>query len=491
MKDKYQAMDEERKKMYQEIKIKKIQEYVYEVEKQGKMRVPVRIFASEKILEKLKEDKSLEQGMNVATLPGILGASLMMPDAHQGYGCPVGGVAAFDAENGLISPGVIGFDVNCGVRLLRTNLMKEDVEVKIKELLELLFKKVPSGVGEGSKIKLTKQELDEVLTIGAKWALEKGLALEEDLEYSEENGTMPGADPKEVSNKAKERGKDQLGTLGAGNHFLEIQYVDQIYHEDAAEAMKLKKGQIVVMIHCGSRGLGHQVCSDFIRIMEEENPKLADSLVDRNLIYAPAESEVSKRYFKAMCAAANFAWCNRQIIAHNVREAFKEIFPKSKVEQIYDIAHNIAKLEEHKVDGEMKKVYLHRKGATRAFPPGSLVIPKKYRKFGQPIMIPGSMGTASYVLVGSEKAMELSFGSTAHGAGRVMSRNKAKELFRGEKVKADLEKQNIYIKAASWKGISEEAPLVYKDVDEVVKISDKVGIGKAVARFKPLGVVKG
>lgn len=479
-------------KMYENIKIKKVEENVYEVEKQGAMKVPVRLFASEKILEKLKTDKSLEQGMNVATLPGICTASIMMPDAHQGYGCPVGGVAAFDAEKGLISPGIIGFDVNCGVRVLQTNLKKEDVEIKIEELLDALFEKIPCGVGKKSNIRLTHDELDQVLKEGAMWARKKGYGTQEDIELAEENGHLKQADPSLVSSKAKSRGKDQLGTLGAGNHFLEVQYVDEIFNKEAAEAMGItEKEQIVVMIHCGSRGLGHQVCSDYIRIMEEENPKLADSLVDRNLIYAPAGSEVSKKYFKAMCAAANFAWCNRHIIAHGVRKSFKKVFPNSEVKPVYDIAHNIAKIEEHKVNGELKKVYLHRKGATRAFPPGSPVIPERYRKFGQPILLPGSMGTASYILVGGERSMDMSFGSTAHGAGRVMSRKKAKELYRGERVKSDLEKQNIYVKAASWKGISEEAPGVYKDVDEVANISDKVGIGKLVVRLRPLGVVKG
>ena len=474
--------------------IKKINDHEFIIEKEGAMRVPVRLFTSEKLSENLKQDKTLQQAMNVATLPGIYKEVMVMPDGHQGYGFPIGGVSAFDMEKGLITPGGIGFDINCGVRLLTTPLTKEDVQPKIKEVLESLFNHIPAGVGSHSKLRLTDDQLEEVLTTGAKWAVKNGYGTEDDLDCTESNGTMGGADAGAVSSRAKARGRNQLGTLGAGNHFLEIQVVDKIFDKDAAKAFGIEKeGQITVMIHCGSRGLGHQVCSDFIRQMEEMNPEIADKLPDRDLIYAPAGSPIANKYFKAMAAAANFAWCNRQVIAHWVRDALKEslgLDPK-EVKQVYDVAHNIAKIEEHEIDGVKKKVYLHRKGATRAFPPGHPEIPEQYRKFGQPILIPGSMGTASYILVGTEKGMKVSFGSTAHGAGRVMSRHEAMRKYRGEDVKKDLAQHNIYVKAASWKGISEEAPGVYKDIDEVVKVSHDAGIGNLVVRVKPLGVIKG
>ncbi|RME78538.1 RtcB family protein [Candidatus Woesearchaeota archaeon] len=474
------------------MKIKKISDSQIEIEKEGAMRVPVRVFTSDVLFEKLKEDKSLQQGINVATLPGIQKASYIMPDAHMGYGFSIGGVAGFDAQEGIISPGGIGFDINCGVRVLATNLTVEDVRPKMHELLTALFEAVPSGVGSESKFKLSREEMDEVLLKGARWALERGYGEEEDLELTEEGGCFPDPDPSLVSPRAKKRGKDQLGTLGSGNHFLEIQSVDEIYDEEIARRFGITKtGQVVIMIHCGSRGLGHQVCSDFLRKMEEQQPELADSLPDRDLMYAPAQSQIAKDYFKAMQAAANFAFCNRQIIAHQVRKTFKEVFPGCEVKQVYDIAHNIAKLEEHDVDGVKKQLYVHRKGATRAFGPGRKEIPEKYRDIGQPILIPGSMGTASFILVGTQKAMEISMGSTAHGAGRVMSRSQAKREFDAKQIKEELAQKNIMIKSASMRGITEEAPQVYKDVDEVVKVSHEAGIGKLVVRVVPLGVVKG
>jgi tRNA-splicing ligase RtcB len=476
------------------MEIKKVSDHEFIIEKEGAMRVPVRIFTSEKLLEKLKQDKTLKQGMNVATLPGIYNAAMIMPDGHQGYGFPIGGVSAFDMEEGLITPGGIGFDINCGVRLLTTPLSKDEVQPKIKEILESLFNHIPAGVGSHSKLRLSDEELDKVLNTGSKWALDNGYATEADLECTESNGQMKEADAYAVSNKAKSRGRNQLGTLGAGNHFLEVQYVDKIFDKATAEAFGItEEGQVTVMIHCGSRGLGHQVCSDFIRQMEDANPQLADKLPDRDLIYAPAGSPIAKKYLKAMASAANYAWCNRQVIAHWTRDSLKEVLnldPK-EVKQVYDVAHNIAKVEEHEINGVKKKVYLHRKGATRAFPPGHPEIPERYQKFGQPIIIPGSMGTSSYVLVGTEKGMKESFGSTAHGAGRVMSRHEALRKFKGEQVKQDLASHNIYVKAASWKGISEEAPGVYKDIDEVVKVSHEAGIGNLVVRVKPIGVIKG
>lgn len=388
-----------------------------------------------------------------------------------------------------------GFIVsNCGVRLLVTPLQKQQTEEKIHELLNALFENVPSGVGEKGHIPLTKDQLDNVLKNGAKWAVENNYAFPEDLEVTESNGCLPKADPKEVSNKAKDRGKNQLGTLGAGNHFLEVQYVDQIFHKEAALCMGIeKKGQICVMIHCGSRGLGHQVCSDYLRKFEDAFPEIANSLPDRDLIYAPADTDLAKQYFAAMCAAANFAWCNRQVIAHGVRKAFKTVFglhPK-EITQVYDVAHNIIKKEKYEIEDVEKELYIHRKGATRAFGPNNPEITKKYRAIGQPILIPGSMGTASFILIGTKTSAEKSFASTAHGAGRVMSRHEANRRYTGEGTKKELEEQHIYVKAASWRGISEEAPGAYKDVDEVVHVSHDAGIGDLVVRLKPLGVVKG
>ncbi len=477
-----------------EIKLKKIADNEWEIAKTGKMNVPVRIFCSEKLLKLIEKDDSLQQGMNVACLPNIQKFSYMMPDAHQGYGMCVGGVAAFPVEEGIISPGMTGFDINCGVRLLATPLKKQQAEEKIHELLNELFKNVPSGVGEKGHIPLTKDQLDNVLKKGAQWTVENNYAFPEDLEVTESNGCLPQADTNAVSNKAKDRGKNQLGTLGAGNHFLEVQYVDQIYNTEAALIMGIeKKGQICVMIHCGSRGLGHQVCSDYLRKFEDTFPEIANSLPDKDLIYAPADTDLAKQYFGAMCAAANFAWCNRQVIAHGVRKAFKTVFglhPKV-ITQVYDVAHNIIKKETYQIDGEKKELYIHRKGATRAFGPNNPEICEKYRNIGQPILIPGSMGTASFILIGTETSAEKSFASTAHGAGRVMSRHEANRRYTGEGTKKELEQQHIYVKAASWKGISEEAPGAYKDIDEVVKVSHDAGIGNLVVRLRPLGVVKG
>lgn len=476
------------------MKLKKLNNYSYEIEKENNMNVPVRIFASDKLMEKMQKDHSLQQGINVASsLPGVYTKSLMMPDAHQGYGFSIGGVAAIDAEKGCITPGGIGFDINCGVRLLTTNLTKEEVQPKIKELLDSLFKHVPSGVGSESKIRLSNEQLDAVLNKGATWAVENGYGNKDDLEHAEEQGSMKTANANNVSNKAKSRGRKQLGTLGAGNHFLEIQIVDEIYDKDIAKIFGItKKGQITVMIHCGSRGLGHQVCSDYLRSMEDAYPDIMAKLPEKDLIYAPAGSKLANEYFAAMSASANYAWANRHIIGHYVKESFKEIFgDKAELKTIYDVAHNIAKLEEHEIDGKMKKVYVHRKGATRAFGPGQKDLPDDYKEIGQPIILPGSMGTASYVLVGTDVAMKETFGSTAHGAGREMSRHEAINSFKGEKVKADLEKKNIFIKSASLKGIAEEAPGAYKDVDEVVKVSHESGIGKLVAKVIPFGVIKG
>ncbi|MBR9676327.1 RtcB family protein [Candidatus Woesearchaeota archaeon] len=476
------------------MKAKKINDYLYEIPKTGNMKVPVKIFASDKLIKAIEDDGALQQGINVASsFEGIQKASFMMSDAHKGYGFPIGGVAAFDKEKGIITPGGIGFDINCGVRMLATNLNKEEVTPKMKILLDKLFELVPCGVGSESKIRLTDDELDDVLVNGSKFAAKKGYGTQEDVTHAEEEGSMKGCDPKTVSMKAKGRGRRQLGTLGAGNHFLEVQVVDEIYDEETAKTFGInKKGQVVIMIHCGSRGLGHQVCSDYIRKFEDEYPKIIESLPEKDLIYAPFNSRLGQDYYSAMIGSANYAWANRHVIAHFVRQGFKEVFgEKTELRTIYDVAHNIAKLEKHIVDGVEKELIVHRKGATRAFPPGRTELPKNYVGVGQPVILPGSMGTASYLLKGAEKAMELSFGSTAHGAGRSMGRFAAMKKYSSEQVISELEKNNILIRSASKKGIVEEAPGAYKDIDEVVRVSDKAGIAELVARVRPLGVIKG
>ncbi len=454
-------------------------------------KVPVDVLSNEKLLEIVRKDESLEQAKNLASLPGAYKV-VVMADCHRGYGSPIGGVVALDFEKGGISPGVTGYDINCGVRLMTTPLTLKDVETKMKELIDSIYLAVPAGVGEGN-LKLSKEELNDVLNKGANWAFEHKIGLKDDLENSEESGSMKGADYSKVSEQARSRGKNQLGSLGSGNHFVEIQYVDQIFDEKAAKAFGLKKGQIVYMIHCGSRGLGHQVCSDYLRKIEQAFPAELAKLPDRELAYAPSGTQLCDEYLKAMKAAANFAWCNRFIIGDNVRNCFVKIFgiKREDVKTMYDVAHNIVKVEEHVFDGVKRKVYLHRKGATRAFGPGRLEIPEKYRKIGQPIIIPGSMGTASYVLVGTEKGMSESLGSTAHGAGRVMSRHQAKDEFKGQTLVKELGEQGITIRGHSMSGLAEEAPGAYKDIDEVVKVSDELGIARAVVRLKPLGVVKG
>jgi len=471
--------------------VTKLTDFMYEISKEDGMNVPCRVFASEKLMDLMKKDRTLVQGRNVTFLPGIYKYSIIMPDGHEGYGFPIGGVAALDFETGGVSPGGIGYDINCGVRLLRSDINIIDAKEKVKELLDKLFKYCPAGLGS-SNIRVDDKELDSILNNGAKWAVSNGYGNSEDLDNCEEGGCMKEADSTVVSPLAKKRGKKQIATLGSGNHFLEIQYVDEIYDEETAKAFGLtKKGQVVFMIHCGSRGLGHQVCSDYIREMEKTFPEISQKLPDRELIYAPANHPLCKKYLSAMAAAANFAWCNRHVLGEQVRKAVLEMFPKANVHTVYDVAHNIAKVETHNIDGKDVKVYVHRKGATRAFGPGRVEIPEIYRSVGQPIILPGSMGTASYILVGTNEGMDLTFGSTAHGAGRVMSRHEAIRQFRGEDIVKDLEKQGITVKGVSWKGIAEEASSAYKDVDEVVKVSDEANIGRKVVRLKPLGVVKG
>jgi tRNA-splicing ligase RtcB len=460
------------------------------------MRVPGIIYVSAEMLDKVREDMAPEQVANVATLPGILKYSLAMPDIHWGYGFAIGGVAAFSLKEGVISPGGVGYDINCGVRLLRTNLKRSDISEKVlEELVRAIFYNVPSGVGSTGKIRISQSEVKEVLYKGARWALEKGFGNEMDLAFTEENGEMKGADPEKVSRRALERGAPQLGTLGAGNHFLEIQEIEEIYDPEAAKVFNIEKGMITVMIHTGSRGLGYQICDDNVRELGKAVQKYGISLPDRQLACAPIESPEGKAYFAAMVCAANYAWANRQCITHWVREAFSQVL-KKKVEEIgleliYDVAHNIAKFEEHIVNGERKTVCVHRKGATRAFPPGHPALPEKYKPIGQPVIIPGDMGTNSYLLLGTQKAFAETFGSTCHGAGRVWSRTKALEETRHRNIAQELKAKGILVMAASKEVLREEVPDAYKDVNLVVEVCHNAGISKKVCRMRPLGVVKG
>ncbi|MFP4081652.1 MAG: RtcB family protein [Candidatus Aminicenantes bacterium] len=474
-----------------DINVKKINDYTWEIPKQGEMKVPTVLYASSKLLESIKNDLTLRQARNVACLNGIQRKAYVMPDAHQGYGFPIGGVAAFDLDQGVISPGGVGYDINCGVRLLRSDYAEQDIYAQRKQLLVEIFKEVPAGVGKGGTTRLTRSGLEEVCMKGAEWAVENGYGMKADLQRTEEYGRMKTADTSFLSKRALERGVPQLGTLGAGNHFLEIQKVDEIFDSQVAKVFGIgKEGQIMVMIHCGSRGLGHQVASDFIRSME--NKFGTKGLPDRELINAPIHSPLGQEYYKSMSAAVNFAFANRQMIAHWVRSVFAKIMGSSEgMDQVYDVCHNVAKFEKHSINGRIKEVCVHRKGATRSFGSGREEIPEVYRSVGQPVLIPGSMGTASYVLVGTKQAEEISFGSTAHGAGRVMSRRAALRRFRGEKIKKELENKGVELQFTGWKGVAEEASGAYKDVDEVVKVSHEVGIGKLVARLVPVGVMKG
>lgn len=464
--------------------IERIDEYRYVIRKQNTMRTDAYVFASERLLNKMREDRTLEQLMNVASLPGVLNYPSVMPDGHEGYGFPVGGVAAF--EN-IVSPGGVGFDINCGVRLLDTDLSRDEVIPKIRELSERLFKNIPAGLGEESDIRLKEAEIDQVLELGVVWAEERGYAYSKDREFIEEGGKMAGADPSKISKTAKARGKNQLGSLGSGNHFLEVQYVDRILDEKLGEAFGLYRGKIVVMIHTGSRGLGHQIASDYIAEIVRKKRELPE----RDLAYAEIDSEIGQNYLGAMRGAVNYAFTNRQILTHLVREVFYEIFRVEDIGIIYDVAHNIAKIERHKVDGETRDVVVHRKGATRAFPRGHPDVPERYRAIGQPVIIPGSMGTSSYLLVGSEGSMEISFGSTCHGAGRTMSRSKAKQNYRVESVLKDLAKEGIIVRARTESGVVEEVPQAYKDVDEVVRAVSANNLSRPVARMRPLIVIKG
>ena len=455
------------------------------------MRVPGRFFLSDALMETLEEG-AVQQLANVATMPGIVKNSLAMPDIHWGYGFPIGGVAAFDREEGVISPGGVGFDINCGVRLLSTPLRAEEINNR-RELIERLFHAVPTGVGAKSSLRLSSKELEGMLLKGSAWAVDNGYGNAKDIIRCEEQGQMKSADPSAVSDKARQRGMPQSGTLGSGNHFLEVQEVKEIYNASAAERMGLSTGQVCIMIHCGSRGLGHQVCTDHLKVLEGATKRYKISLPDRQLACAPLDSPEGRAYFGAMAAAANYAWANRQVIMHMTRGVLSSMYGIGEDEMplIYDVAHNVAKFEEHRIDGALKQLCIHRKGATRAFGPGSHDIPPEFADIGQPVIIPGSMGTSSYLLNGTSRAMERTFGSTCHGAGRVMSRSKAKKALSGQEVKKALENEGIIVRAPSVGAIVDEAPEVYKPSGEVVRVVHEVGISRLIARLEPMGVIKG
>lgn len=473
---------------------KKISNNTWEAPKdiQKRMNVPARVYASEKIFEESLKDKSLEQLVNVACLPGIIKYSLAMPDIHEGYGFPIGGVAAMDIENGVISPGGVGYDINCGMRLLRSDLSEKDAKPHIENLASEIQKEVPSGLGQGGKIKLNIADINKIIENGSQRIIEQGYGENEDLENCESNGRIIEANQQNVSNHAKNRGRDQVGTLGSGNHFLEIQKVGEIFDEEIASIFGLFPNQIVIMIHTGSRGLGHQIATDYIKTMMEAMPKYGIKLPDRELAACPVNSPEGKKYFSAMSCGANYAWANRQTITHFIRKTWNKVLGNEafKLKTVYDVAHNIAKIEKHVIDGKEKILMVHRKGATRAFPPEHQEIPKKYQKSGQPVLIPGSMGTASYVLAGT-KGGEESFFSTCHGAGRTMSRNAAIRNLSSEQIIKDLRLKGILVKCWSTRGIAEEAPQAYKDINEIVEVMHSAGLSKKVAKLLPLAVIKG
>jgi len=459
------------------------------------MRVPVRVLADERLLDAALGDESLTQAVNASTLPGLVSHVTVMPDVHQGYGFPIGGVAAARISDGVVSPGAIGYDINCGVRLLSSAIPLDDVRPLLGELASALDAHCPSGVGTKGSLPLTAKELDRVCREGAAWALKEGWATAEDMACTEENGRIDGADPDCVSERARQRGRPQLGTLGAGNHFVEVDVVEQVLDARAAQAMGLQEGHLALQIHCGSRGFGHQVCSDFVAELQPATRRYGIQLPDRELVCAPIESPEGRRYLAAMACAANYAFANRQILAHHARAAFEDVLRgrvrRWELHQVYDIAHNMGRIEEHTVAGRRERVCVHRKGATRAFGPGFAGLPPQYRPLGQPVLVPGSMGTASWVLLGSAASMEISFGSCCHGAGRVMSRHQAKRTVRGERLRQDLEQAGVHVRAGSLPGLAEEAPQAYKDVDAVVEVVTQAGLATKVARLRPVAVVKG
>jgi len=476
--------------------LRQIDEYRWLLPKQGKMRTEGMLYLDRKLLEHVKNDKSITQVANVAWLPGIVGRSLAMPDMHQGYGFPIGGVAAFDPDQGVVSPGGVGYDINCGVRLLRSTLKKNDLAGEIENIVNGLFANVPSGVGSKQpSLRLSKKDLKKVLESGAQWAVKNGFGSNDDLLHIEEGGNLGWADPEIVSDRALERGQAQLGTLGSGNHFVEVGFVDTIFDEKLARGIGLFQGQVTVIIHTGSRGLGHQVCGDYIRILQNVSRKYGFDLPDRELCCAPVHSTEGKQYLAAMACAANFAFANRQLITEEVRRTFEQVFSlgaqKMGLDLVYDVCHNIAKFENHEVDGRQREVLVHRKGATRAFPAHHPKVPAAYQETGQPVLIPGDMGRYSYVLVGTDRALKETFGSTCHGAGRLMSRHAAKKTAKGHNITAELAEMGVTVKGAGRATLVEEIPGAYKDVEDVVRVVHEAGIARKVARLRPLGVIKG
>jgi len=482
-------------KNQEKIRLEKIDDCRWRIPRTGKMRVDGVIYADERLLADIHKDESLQQVANVAHLPGIQKYSLAMPDIHWGYGFPIGGVAAFDWQEGVISPGGVGYDINCGTRLLRSNLSTQDLRDKIKDLVSALYQSIPSGVGSKGALRLSTQELRQVLKQGSAWAIKNGYGWPEDLEATEDGGSMEAADPGLVSERALERGRPQLGTLGSGNHFLEVGFVEEVFDAEVARTFGLFKDQVTVLIHSGSRGLGYQVCDDFLKKMNERVRQLGWELPDRQLACDLIQSSTGREYFSAMASAANYAWANRQMLMHWTREVFERMLKMSPkdlgLHLVYDVCHNIAKREFHVIAGERREVCVHRKGATRAFPPGHLALPEIYRAVGQPVLIPGDMGRYSYVLVGTERAMEETFGSTCHGAGRTQSRTQAKKASKGRSLHRELEDRGIFVMAASRGTLGEEAPEAYKDVSQVVEVVHRAGISRRVAKLRPWGVVKG
>lgn len=476
---------------------KRISEVVWEIDRSYKpgMRVPARIYATEKLLGEMDEGV-FNQITNVACLPGIQRAALCMPDGHWGYGFPIGGVAAFSAKDGVISPGGIGFDINCGMRLLRTNLTIDEVKPKLRQLVDVLFRTVPAGVGAKGSVRLDNDQMRDMMVRGAEWCVDEGYGWAEDLDRTESAGRIPGADPAKVSKRAVERGINQLGTLGSGNHYLEVQYANKIHDPKVAKAFGFEQeGQIGVMIHCGSRGFGHQIATDYLKVFEAAMAKYGITVLDRELACAPFASPEGQDYFRAMACAANNAFANRHVIAHRVRQAFEKVFGRSAedlgMHQVYDVAHNVAKVEKHNIDGREMEVVMHRKGATRCFGPHNPEIPKVYREVGQPVIIGGSMETGSYLLVGTEKAMSETFGSTMHGSGRTMSRHAAKRIVRGDVLQKTMEERGIVVRAVSMSGLAEEAGSAYKDLSEVVETMQIAGVSRKVVELRPIGNVKG